>query len=141
MRLPPRVDAWLLAPKTKLPAARWIRTSLRTVHIAAVCALYGGQLYGVEPERLAPSVLAVGLSGGIFALFEAWQAPIWLVQIRGVATMAKVGLLVAISVIGGFEIPLLTLALVIGSVSSHMPGRWRYHSLVHHRVVSPGEKG
>jgi hypothetical protein len=32
---------------------------------------------------------------------------------------------------------LLALALVIGSVSSHMPGRWRYHALLHGRVVAP----
>jgi hypothetical protein len=36
---------------------------------------------------------------------------------------------------------LLTLSLVIGSISSHMTSRWRYHSVLHGRVAGPTERG
>lgn len=41
----------------------------------------------------------------------------------------------------GATVTLLTLALVFGSISSHMPSRWRYHSFLHGRVAGPTEKG
>ncbi len=60
---------------------------------------------------------------------------------RGVATFAKPALMSAVVVTSALRIVLLTLALVIGSISSHMPGRWRYHSVLHGRVAGPTEKG
>ena len=39
------------------------------------------------------------------------------------------------------RVPLLTLALVIGVVASHMPGRYRYYSPFHRRVVGHQDKG
>ncbi len=136
-----RADRWLLAPRREVRGARWVRTSLRTLHIAAVGALYGGHVYGVEPARLVPALAGVLASGGALALFEIWRAPVWLVQVRGVATFAKLALMAAAGALWELRVPLLTLALVIGSVSSHMPGRWRYHSVVHGRVIGHTEKG
>jgi hypothetical protein len=64
-----------------------------------------------------------------------------LVQVRGAATLFKVVLVAGVGAAWDLRVALLTLALVIGSVSSHMPGRWRYYSLLHGRVVGPTEKG
>lgn len=136
-----RAERWLEAPKRSLPGARWLRTSLRTLHLVAVGALYGGHIYGIEAERLVPALIGVLASGGALVAFEVWQARIWLVQVRGVATFVKLGLVAAAGFAWDLRLVLLTLALIIGSVSSHMPGRWRYHSLFHGRVVGPTEKG
>jgi len=121
--------------------ARWFRTSLRTLHLIAVGALYGGTLYAVDASRLRPALSSVIATGAILVGFEVWQARIWLVQLRGVATLVKLGLLAGIAVAPDRALVLLTLALVIGSVSSHMPSRWRYHSLLHGRVAGPTERG
>lgn len=118
-----------------------MRTSLRTLHLITVGMLYGGHVYEVEPMRLVPALVGVLASGGALAAFEIWRAPIWLVQIRGAATFAKLVLMAGAGAAWELRVPLLTLALVIGSVSSHMPGRWRYHSLLHGRVVGRSEKG
>jgi hypothetical protein len=64
-----------------------------------------------------------------------------LVQVRGVATFLKLGALAAIGLTPDWTVALLTLALVIGSISSHMPGRWRYHSVLHGRVAGLTERG
>jgi hypothetical protein len=135
------VEHWLEAPGRAIPGSRWLRTSLRTLHLVAVGALYGGHVYGVDPERLVPALLGVLATGGTLVVFEVWQAPIWLVQVRGAATFLKLALVAGVGAAWEARLVLLTLALVVGSVSSHMPGRWRYHSLLHGRVVGPTEKG
>jgi len=124
-----------------IPGARWLRTSLRTLHLIAVGALYGGHLYAVDVTRLQPALFSVLLTGGLLVCFEAWQSRIWLVQVRGVATFVKLGLLAATGLTPGWTVALLTLAMLIGSISSHMPARWRYHSVLHGRVAGPTEKG
>ena len=136
-----RAERWLEADAKTIPGARWLRTGLRTLHLIAVGALYGGHLYAVDATRLQSALLSVLLTGGLLVCFEVWQARIWLVQVRGVATFFKLGLLACTGLALDLTVALLTLALVIGSISSHMPSRWRYHSVLHGRVAGPTEKG
>ena len=120
---------------------RAIRTLLRTFHLAAFAALYGGHIYGVEAGRLEPALIATLTTGGVFLAFEVWRAPVWLIQLRGVLTFVKIALVAAVGVFWEARIVLLSLALALGAVSSHMPGRFRYYSVLHRRVVGPREKG
>ena len=136
-----RAERWLEAGARVIPGARWLRTTLRTLHLLAVGALYGGHLYAVDVTRLQPALLSVLLTGGLLVCFEVWQSRIWVVQIRGVATFLKLGALATIGLAPDWTVALLTLAMVIGSISSHMPGRWRYHSVLHGRVAGLTEKG
>jgi len=136
-----RAERWLEVDAQAIPGARWLRTSLRTLHLIAVGALYGGHLYGVDVGRLQPALYSVLLTGGLLVGFEVWQSRIWLVQVRGVATFVKLGLMIVAGLAPDLVVALLTLALVIGSISSHMPGRWRYHSVLHGRIAGPTERG
>ena len=136
-----RVESWLRVEPRPVPGARLLRTTLRTAHLIAAGALYGGHVYGVEPERLVPALAGVLVTGGAFLGIEVYQASVWLVQIRGVATLLKLALVGAVSVFWESRVLLLTLAVIVGGVSSHMPGRWRYHSVLHGRVVGPRESG
>ena len=124
-----------------MPGVRTLRTTLRTLHIMAVAVFYGGHVYGVDAARLEPALYGVLASGGVFVALEVARAPIWLVQVRGVATFVKLGLVACVGVFWEQRLVLLTLALVIGSVVAHMPGRFRYYSLVHRKVVGPRDKG
>jgi len=136
-----RAERWLEAGEQTVPCARWLRTGLRTLHLIAAGALYGGYLYAVDVTRLQPALFSVLLTGGLLVCFEVWQSRIWLVQLRGVATFLKLGLLAGIRFAPELTVALLTLALVIGSVSSHMPSGWRYHSVLHGRVAGPTQRG
>jgi xanthine/uracil/vitamin C permease (AzgA family) len=118
-----------------------LRTLLRTTHLIAAGALYGGHVYSVEAERLIPALVAVLVTGGAFLALEVYQASVWLVQIRGVATLVKLALVAAVGLFWELRVALLTVAVIVGGVSSHMPGRWRYHSVLHGRVVGPRESG
>lgn len=120
---------------------RLVRTSLRTAHLIAFGAYYGGHVFGVAPDRLLPALVAVVGTGSLFMAFEIWSAPVWLVQVRGVATYAKVLLVLAAGLCWEHRIALLTAVVVIGAVTSHMPGRYRYYSLRERRVVETHGKG
>jgi hypothetical protein len=124
-----------------LPGERAVRTSLRTLHILAFGVYFGGHVYGVEPERLAYGLGAVLASGGAFAAFEIWRAPVWLLQLRGAVTFLKLLLLVCVGLFWDYRIPLLILISVCAVVSSHMPGRYRYYSPLLGRILSQGHKG
>lgn len=138
-----RARGWLRAQPRRVPAVRPLRTALRTLHLISFGALYGGHLYGAETAELTPALAATVATGGAFVLLEVYRAPIWLVQVRGVATFGKLALVFWMLATADrrLELVLLTLSAAIGAVSSHMPGRWRYHSLLHGRVVGPQEKG
>ena len=116
-------------------AVRVLRTTLRTVHVLAVGAYYGGHVFSVPPERLAPAAVAVIATGVLFVIFEVWSAPVWLVQIQGVATYVKLALIASVSLFWDQRIWILSLVMVIGVVVSHAPGRLRYYSVKDRRVV------
>jgi predicted alpha/beta hydrolase len=137
-RLGPR---WLVVGRRPIPGVRAWRTLLRTAHLIAFGTLFGGHVYGIAPDRLAPALAATLGTGAALMLLEVVHAPIWLVQVRGAATGLKIALVVVAQAVPSLAVPLLTLTIAIGAVSSHMPGRWRYHSLLHGRVVGPREKG
>jgi len=52
---------------------RVLRTTLRTLHVLAFGAYYGGHVFQVPTERLFPALVAVVVTGGFFAAFEAWS--------------------------------------------------------------------
>jgi len=100
---------------------RWLRTGLRTAHLLAFAALYGGHVYGVDgPDGAWTATL---VTGAALMAVDLVREPVFLVQVRGLATLVKIGLLVAVQAWPGAALALLTPAAVIGAVSSHMPGR------------------
>jgi hypothetical protein len=124
-----------------VPGLRPLRTTLRAAHVVAVAAFYGGHVYGASSERLGPAVVAVVATGIAFTILEVVRAPVWVVQVRGLAVYLKVVLMLAVIVGAPAPVLLLTVALVVGVVASHMPGRYRYYSLIHRRAVGSQEKG
>jgi hypothetical protein len=118
-----------------------MRTTLRTVHLIAIAALYGGHVFGVEKERLLPALVAVLASGAAFMVFEVLRSPIWLVQLRGVATYIKIAMMSSVGIFWDQRVLILTAVLAIGVVVAHMPGRYRYFSLLHRREMPGGDRG
>jgi hypothetical protein len=113
-----------------LPAERALRTTLRTVHLASVSVLVGGHFFDLPLERLyGPLVWTVG-SGLLFVLLEVYGTLGWLFQVRGLVTLAKIFLLLLIPLFWEQRIWILMTVLAIGSISSHMPGRFRYYSIL-----------
>ena len=124
-----------------MDSERALRTGLRTAHLLAFGSLYGGQVFGVEPERLSAALAATVGTGLLLLLVDAVREPVTLVQMRGLAAFAKLAIVVAVCAFWSLATPLLTTAAVIGAVSSHMPARYRYYSVFHGRVIGSQHKG
>lgn len=120
---------------------RGIRTALRTAHIIAFAALFGGHVFGVPAERLVAALWATLGTGTSLVALEIYHTPVWAVQLRGLATFLKCLLVALVAVWWDSRVVLLAATIVIGSVSSHMPGRFRYYSVLHGRQVGDKESG
>jgi hypothetical protein len=125
----------------RIPSLRVLRTTLRTLHLLAAAGLYGGHLHGVEAAQLRPALAATLVTGGAFLGLEVWRFPPCLMQLRGVATLGKLALLASVPLFWEQRALILSLVLVIGVVTSHMPGRLRYRSLLSGVPPGPEDKG
>jgi hypothetical protein len=136
-----RLERFLSVETRSLPAGRALRTTLRTLHVLAFATLYGGHVYDLPPERLLWALLATVGTGLAFLAFEIYSAPVFLVEMRGLATVVKLLLVASVAVFWDARVGLLSVAIVIGVVASHMPGRYRYFSLLHRRIVETEGQG
>ena len=122
-------------PVRVLPHARAWNIACRTVHIAVTGILLGGHVFGVAEERLWLMLALCIVTGLCLIGIEAYPSCRWFYQGRGVLVLAKLLLLFAIPPFWEYRVSILLLVVVIASVSSHMPSRFRYYSIVHRRVL------
>ena len=97
--------------------------------------LVGGHVLTVSEPRLRLWLYLTILSGGCLTIAEAWGRFHWVYQGRGIAVLAKLVLLCLIPRFWASRAYLLAIVIVLASVGSHMPGRFRYYSLRHRRVL------
>jgi hypothetical protein len=120
---------------------RAINILLRTAHIAAAGILLGGHAFDVARGRLVWSLwLTIG-TGAALGAVEAGGRLLWFHQGRGLLTLAKLGLLLLVPLLWHhwhLRLTVLLAVVVIASVGSHMPARFRYYSVIYKRVVSSG---
>lgn len=125
----------LLLPETPrhLPHSRAWNVTARTVHLAAIGALLGGHVFAVESARLVPWLwLAIGSGASLMAI-EAYPSIDWLAQGAGLFVLAKLALLCTVPFAWPWRVPILFAVLVLASVGSHMPGRYRHYSFIYRR--------
>ena len=123
-----------------LPGARSWSITFRTIHLAAFGVLLGGHAFAVDAENLLPSLWLTILSGiGLIALEMYAQGLYWLFLGKGITVLVKLGLLLAVPFFWEQRVWLLLAVVVIASVGSHMPSRFRHYSLLHRRLIWPGE--
>src|SRR6056297_2378622 len=124
---------WLVIEQGPLLSARAWNIGLRTAHIGITGVLLGGHVFHVSRERLFCWLVASILSGIALTVVEAWSGWKWFYQGRGLFVLAKLLLLGLIPWFWHYRVTLLVAVVAIGSIGSHMPGRFRYYSVVHRR--------
>lgn len=122
-------------PPRPVPYARGMNIALRTLHIAAVGILLGGHMFEIASGRLLLWLWLSIVSGAGLIGLELYSSCQWLYQGKGVCVVLKLVLIGAVAFFWEQRVWLLLVALVIASISSHMPGRWRYYSFLHRRVI------
>ena len=122
-------------PLREFPLQRWVRISVRTWHLMAMGYLLGGVALGTPVNAENPALMHTLLSGLVFSALEVYASGVWFLQLKGQAVLVKMVLLGASFHTAGDPMPWLWAAVVIGGISSHMPGRYRYYSVFHGKVV------
>ncbi len=122
-------------PLRVLPFARAWNIALRTVHIGVTGTLFGGHVFDVPAQRLLIWLYLSVFTGVCLTAIEAYPSCRWFYQGRGVLLFIKLLLLGMVPLLWDFRVVILCMVIVIASVGSHMPGRFRYYSVLHRRVL------
>jgi hypothetical protein len=125
-------------PAGLLPNPRAWNIGLRTAHIATMGVLLGGHAFGVSKEELLPWFWMCLATGSALAVVEVGPRLVWFHQGRGLMTLAKLGLLGCVPWFWDYRFPILLAIVVIASVGSHMPARFRYYSVLYREVIRTG---
>ncbi|OGH62354.1 MAG: hypothetical protein A3G34_12150 [Candidatus Lindowbacteria bacterium RIFCSPLOWO2_12_FULL_62_27] len=119
---------------------RALRIAVRTAHLASMGILLGGHVFDLPAERLFPAMLWTAGTGAAYAVIELYCSFNWLFQVRGLLTLAKIGLVLLVPLLWEQRVWILSAVLILGSVGSHMPATLRYYSLLT-RTVGAHKKG
>jgi len=117
------------------PGKRWINIALRTLHLIGVAGLGGAYLYAAPRELWQPYLwLSLG-SGFTLVALSLYSNAVWLLQLRGLLILFKLGLLAVMLWLPGFSLQLGVSVIVLSSVIAHAPGNVRYYSPWHGRRI------
>lgn len=120
---------------------RSLSIALRTLHLASFGILLGGHVFTIEAERVLPALyLTIASGAGLIALELFVFGLYWLFLGKGIMVLLKLAMLLAIPFLWEYRLLLLFLTVVIASVGSHMPARYRHYSFLRRHVVQPGER-
>jgi hypothetical protein len=118
-----------------LPHARAWNIAFRTAHIGVTGILFGGHVFDVNAEQLVIWLYLSILTGFVLVVIEAYPSCRWCYQGRGVFVFCKLILLSLIPWFWNYRVAILVAVIIVASVGSHMPRRFRYYSLVHRRIL------
>lgn len=114
---------------------RWSKISLRTLHLLSVTGLGGGILFSVEKSIWINYWWLALASGVLMMLIDILSNPVWVVQVRGLVIFFKLILVAMLGIYPAWDKTLLLVIIVISAVISHAPGKLRYYSVYHRKVI------
>ncbi len=118
---------------------RGISIVLRTVHLASFGILLGGHVFAVDANRLISTFYLTLASGIALMALEVYVNGLqWFFLGKGLSVLLKLAILLAVPLFWGYRVLLLLLVVVVASVGSHMPARYRHYSFLHGRVLQAG---
>jgi len=106
------------------------------MHIGVTGILFGGHVFAVSEDILRPWLYLTILTGAFLLTIEAYPSCRWFYQGRGILLLTKLLLLCGTLLLWPYRVWLLASVVVLASVGSHMPARFRYYSIVHRRVLN-----
>ena len=115
---------------------RWTKISLRTLHILSVAGVGGGILFGLEQSLWIGYWWLALTSGVLMIAIDVIPNPVWVVQVRGLVILLKLVLLAFLGSGSSLDSVLLIIIIVMSAVISHAPGKLRYYSIYHRKVIS-----
>ncbi|MEB4590705.1 hypothetical protein VSS37_06920 [Candidatus Thiothrix sp. Deng01] len=110
------------------PGDRWVNITLRSFHLLGIAGIGGGFLFALPKAQYLPFWhLAIG-SGVAMALLYIWENGRWLLQVKGIAVMCKLLLLLLAGLAPQWRAELFAAVILISGVVAHAPGKVRGYS-------------
>lgn len=122
-------DAAGTEPTHRWPFYRACNILARTAHLIACGVLAGGHAFHVDAGLILPWTWAAVLTGVLLMIIEAYPTWRYVLEGRGLMVAAKLILLCLIPVAWSYRVPILIAVMIIGSVGSHMPRKYRHYSI------------
>jgi hypothetical protein len=128
----------LLFPKEPraFPGRRWIKILLRAVHVLCAGGVFGAYLFA---GATGAWVVAVIVSGLVLLVIDLHESGAFVLQMRGLVLVVKVGLFLALPWCAPYEAHVLGFLIVVSVVSSHAPASFRYRLLLGKGRISCAE--
>jgi len=120
----------------KMTVKRWTKISLRTLHLLAIAGVGGGILFALDKDLWLNYWWLALASGALMMLMDILSNPVWFIQVRGIVIVLKLVLLALLGLYPGWDSFLLVIIIILSAVISHAPGKLRYYSLYHRRVIT-----
>lgn len=105
-------------------AERWLALALRTVHLAGVVAL-GAALMGAPVARAAGGIVVVA-SGAWLLVQDLRAGRLAVGELAGAVVIAKLLAVAWVAWADRYTLAVFWCLLVVSSLSSHAPKRWRH---------------
>ncbi len=115
------------------PFRRGVRIALRTAHIFTSGVLLGGYIFDEPATVLEPWLWSSVITGLLLFAVDLYATLVILFELHAIAVIVKIILLALVFVVWEHRVSLLTIILVVGAITSHMPGRFR-HKLIFFRT-------
>ena len=112
---------------------RWLKISLRTMHLVGFAGVFSSILTGTEQNIYWGITIVSGL--GLLSL-EALSNFVWFVQVRALVMYIKLSLLICAFFFNQYAWHCLITIIILSGIISHAPSSIRYYSFVHGRIVT-----
>ena len=122
------------------PFRRTVRISTRALHIFSAGVLLGGHIFNQPVAILEPWLWATVITGIIILLTDLHATLAILFELRGMAILIKLTLILFVPVFWDQRVTLLICALLIGAISSHLPKRYRHKLFIIHDDIHSDQR-
>ncbi|MDI5874499.1 hypothetical protein [Shewanella xiamenensis] len=114
---------------------RLSKTALRALHILGIAGAGGGILLNIDKSLWLNYWYLAMSTGSILMLWEIMRDWHWLIQLKGVLTLGKLGLLCLFIPLANYKPELFILVLFLSVIVSHGPSGLRHYSIVHRKQI------
>lgn len=125
-----KLSSYLFPPESRSFAGkRGVSITLRSLHLIGIAGVGAAFLFDVPAEQWLPYMMLTIITGAAMMLMEIWTDGIWLIQLRGMATLLKLVVL-SMTLVLGLQAWILFVVILISGLMSHAPGKVRYYSFI-----------
>ncbi|MCE9679362.1 hypothetical protein LZP69_09260 [Shewanella sp. AS1] len=114
---------------------RLSKTSLRALHILGVVGAGGGVILDTFNETWNHYWMLAMITGALLMLWEIIRDWRWLIQLKGVLTLAKLLLLLLFIPLAQYQHELVIVIILLSVIVSHGPAGLRHYSIIHRRRI------